>query len=193
MKLYLVRHGESVGNEKGLVFGSTDYPLTERGRRQAEAAAEKLRNASFSVCYTSGMSRADETAAICTKGRGIPILTVPELREQYMGKFENAAPSELNKSYHKNFRAMMENWVYNNPVEGETFREMYERVGRGLKEILDKGEDALIVAHGGSLGIAAIRLLNLAPESVLNLCFDHGAVSLIEWIGGKAVMRYKNR
>ena len=35
MKIYLVRHGQSVGNVKNLWYGSTDLPLTDLGREQA--------------------------------------------------------------------------------------------------------------------------------------------------------------
>ena len=43
MYMYLVRHGQSVGNVRRTFHGQTDYPLTEEGRRQARQAAEKLR------------------------------------------------------------------------------------------------------------------------------------------------------
>ena len=38
MYLYLVRHGQSVGNERRLFFGWSDHPLTELGREQARQA-----------------------------------------------------------------------------------------------------------------------------------------------------------
>ena len=47
MKIYLVRHGQSVGNVKNLWYGSTDLPLTDLGREQARQAGEKLRGMAF--------------------------------------------------------------------------------------------------------------------------------------------------
>ena len=41
MYLYLVRHGQSAGNERQLFFGSSDHPLTQLGREQARLAADK--------------------------------------------------------------------------------------------------------------------------------------------------------
>ena len=58
MYLYLVRHGQSVGNERQLFFGAKDYPLTPLGREQAKQAADKLREASFTRCVASPLSRA---------------------------------------------------------------------------------------------------------------------------------------
>lgn len=49
MYMYLVRHGQSVGNVRRTFHGQTDYPLTEEGRRQARQAAEKLREIPFTT------------------------------------------------------------------------------------------------------------------------------------------------
>ena len=70
--LYLVRHGQSVGNERQLFFGHSDHPLTELGREQAKQAADKLKEVSFTRCVSSDLSRAMDTARICAEGRGIP-------------------------------------------------------------------------------------------------------------------------
>ena len=72
MKIYLVRHGQSVGNVKNLWYGSTDLPLSERGRKPARQAGEKLRGMAFSACYTSPLSRARDTAALVMAGRQEP-------------------------------------------------------------------------------------------------------------------------
>ena len=44
LELYLIRHGESQANEKGLFLGHGDLDLTERGRAQAQKTAEYLKN-----------------------------------------------------------------------------------------------------------------------------------------------------
>ena len=40
--LYVTRHGETTWNVQGLVCGRADVPLTEKGRQQAVALAEKV-------------------------------------------------------------------------------------------------------------------------------------------------------
>ena len=57
MYMYLVRHGQSVGNVRRTFHGQTDYPLTEEGRRQARQAAEKLREIPFTRCCASDLRR----------------------------------------------------------------------------------------------------------------------------------------
>ncbi len=61
-----LRHGESVGNVESRWQGQSDYPLTEKGRAQARALAErwKKEDVKFDLIITSTLARAQETAEI---------------------------------------------------------------------------------------------------------------------------------
>ena len=64
MRVYVVRHGESLHNVKGLWTGWADVPLTEKGREDAARAGAILRAVPFDKVYASDLSRALETAAV---------------------------------------------------------------------------------------------------------------------------------
>lgn len=61
--LYLVRHGEQQDAE----YGMPDGPLSERGKRQARAIAERLGGVPFTGAWHSPLTRASETARIMTE------------------------------------------------------------------------------------------------------------------------------
>ncbi len=61
--LYLVRHGEQQDAEHGL----PDGPLSEKGKRQARALAERLSGVPFTRAWHSPLERAAETATIMTE------------------------------------------------------------------------------------------------------------------------------
>lgn len=62
---YIIRHAETEANAEGILSGSGgDYPLTARGKKQAEALGKGLRGTRFDSCYTSEMGRARTTAEI---------------------------------------------------------------------------------------------------------------------------------
>ncbi|HEY5320903.1 MAG TPA: histidine phosphatase family protein [Galbitalea sp.] len=61
--LYLVRHGEQQDAEYGL----PDGPLSERGKRQAHAIAERLGGVPFTGAWHSPLTRAADTARIMTE------------------------------------------------------------------------------------------------------------------------------
>src|SRR5450756_2964317 len=61
-----LRHGESVGNLENRFQGHADFPLTETGRAQARALAERWHTEGrlFERVFSSPLARARETAEI---------------------------------------------------------------------------------------------------------------------------------
>lgn len=183
MYLYLVRHGQSVGNEKQLFFGVRDHPLTGLGREQARQAADKLREVSFTRCVSSDLVRAWDTAQACVEGRGVEVEADPALREQDMGGMEDLTFAQAQERYGELFERMLDDWIHVDPPGGESVAHMIRRVGACVDEIVRRGEDTLIVAHNGSLSLI-LRHFGLAEETELmdhkfNWFFQHGTYSVI--------------
>ena len=68
LDLYIIRHGESIGNvgygrDNLTLKESQDPILTEKGIAQARAAGEFLKETQFDAAYASPMLRAAKTAA----------------------------------------------------------------------------------------------------------------------------------
>lgn len=64
--LYLIRHGESMGNiETDEAFDKTNPPLTLHGEKQVQALAERMSAVKLDAVYTSPLER-----ALCT---GLPV------------------------------------------------------------------------------------------------------------------------
>lgn len=167
MYLYLVRHGESIGNARKLFFGHTDYPLTALGCEQAKQVAEKLSNIPFSRCCVSDLSRAWKTAQICLTQREIWPEKCPALREQFMGNLEEKTWDEAVQMYGHALEDYLDSW-YNKTLSGmESAKQMEHRIDVCLKQILAQGEDTLIVAHNGTL-VLILKLLDLLDDVQLN-------------------------
>jgi len=84
--MILVRHGQS---EFNVVYGKTrvdpgirDPKLTELGHRQAQAAAESLRNLDFRRVLTSPYTRALQTATIIGEALGLELTVDPHIGER---------------------------------------------------------------------------------------------------------------
>ena len=73
MQIILVRHGETMANKAQLVLGTSDVPLTELGRDQAKAAAQKisLMEPSPTFLFSSPYQRAKETAGYISNVIGL--------------------------------------------------------------------------------------------------------------------------
>lgn len=181
MYLYLVRHGQSTGNVRQLFYGVRDYPLTQLGREQARQAADKLREVEFTRCAASPLSRAWDTAMICTEGRFVVPESCPALREQDMGELEGLSWGAAEARFGEHIGVLLSDWFHTTPPGGETPAHMMERVGGCVDELVRRGEDTLVVAHNGSLSLI-LHHLGLVEEAELlrpDWSFRQGAYSAV--------------
>ena len=107
--LYLARHGESDWNAANRFQGHSDRPLTELGRRQAEALAGKLEShAALTAIYSSPLARAYETASIVGARLGLQPTPVDDLREVDVGGWSGLSRSEVEARYPDAFRRWLD-------------------------------------------------------------------------------------
>ena len=91
VELWLVRHGETTTNAAGLFTGTTDAPLTVRGRLQAQDAGRAIAGATFDLGFASNLSRSIETLTLMARAGGLEVPhTVQDLRlvERSFGELE---------------------------------------------------------------------------------------------------------
>lgn len=140
---YMIRHGETEANQKQIMAGSADSPLTDLGRAQAEAARIVVENLEIkpAAIYHSHLSRARDTAEIINTTLQIPSYEDPDLAELHAGGLEGAPYSQC--------RPMLDGWT--DPPGGETFEFFFERIARAKTKAFTAHPDkpVLIVCHGG--------------------------------------------
>jgi 2,3-bisphosphoglycerate-dependent phosphoglycerate mutase len=154
--LWFVRHGESTWNASGLVQGQAEGSvLTAKGRREAARAAEQLGPAGVSAIYTSDLERAHETAAIIGHALRLPLRYERALRERNLGTAQGHPLSAL----HSAVSGVEGDRVVDadvRPPEGESLREMYQRVAAFIDDA-QAGEPegaVVVVTHGGVIRVA---------------------------------------
>ena len=159
--ILLARHGETDWNAVGRWQGHTDRSLTELGRRQAAELAERLADVELDAVYSSDLLRAIETAEPVAKRLGLPLQTLPELREVDVGTWAGLTRDEVAEHFPDGFRRWSEwqtGWE-----DGETYDEMGERVVGAILRLAAEHEGGriLVVSHGG-----AIRALHAAAAGI---------------------------
>ncbi|MEX2464313.1 MAG: histidine phosphatase family protein, partial [Gaiellaceae bacterium] len=149
--ILLARHGESDWNAEKRWQGHADRPLTERGRRQARALAERLAEIELDVVYSSDLRRARETAEAVAGAKGLEVRALPDLREVDVGSWSGLTRLEAKERFPDNYARWLDGghgWP-----DGETYEEMMERILEAVQRIVAKHPDerVLIVAHGGPI------------------------------------------
>ncbi len=164
-ELTLLRHAESQGNADRVWQGQENYPLTESGRRQAQALAERWQREGvlFNLALSSPLSRARETAEIISSQLDVPMETDPIWMERDNGRLAGAdrdAAAELGwpPPYLHPYMPIGET--------GESLWDLFLRGATALKQLLHRGPGRyLIVAHGGILDSALRSALGMVPQA----------------------------
>jgi len=82
MRIYFVRHGESVHNA-GNIHQPLDIELSERGLKQAEFVAKRFQDIDFDVIVSSDLMRAKQTAETIQQVTGKELVFTELARERY--------------------------------------------------------------------------------------------------------------
>ncbi|MCC6103484.1 MAG: histidine phosphatase family protein, partial [Olegusella sp.] len=166
-KVYFMRHGEAYWNVMGKMQGQVNIPLTARGRQQAEQAARLLEGIPFSLCFSSPLSRAYETAEIALAGRDVPIVKEPLLMEQAYGVAEGSSHEGFSLQGSAVFGYETQPELYVAPIGGESFDQLYERIRHFFDKVLVPATQThahiLVVAHGAVLCALANMIAGERP------------------------------
>ncbi|HKO73955.1 MAG TPA: histidine phosphatase family protein [Gaiellaceae bacterium] len=149
--VYLARHGESDWNVERRWQGHADRPLTERGREQAAALAEKLRGVHLDAVYASDLRRAWETAEAVAAPRGLEVVRLSELREVDVGSWSGFTRDECADRFPDAFVRWQEGgsgWD-----DGESYEDMGVRIVAAIQRLAAEHPDGaiLVVSHGGPI------------------------------------------
>lgn len=103
-KLVFCRHGQSEWNLKNLFTGWTDVELTEKGRAEATAAGQLLRDLDFKfdIAYTSVLKRAIQTLWIMLDEMDrvwIPVVRDWRLNERHYGALQGLDKAATSAKY----------------------------------------------------------------------------------------------
>ena len=163
-QLFLIRHGQTVGNVQHVWHGWTEGELTPLGVQQAEATALRLRSEqarhlaacgeTFDALYSSPLCRAWRTAEIIGQSLDLSPLAHEGLKEIWFGEIEGLTIDEFAVCYPEVHRR----WSNRSDVSftwpgGENRTAFHQRARRAIQEITSghEGQSIIVVAHGGTL------------------------------------------
>jgi broad specificity phosphatase PhoE len=162
-RIFLARHGESLANQQKLISGQLDYPLTEKGKHQAQWLCDVLKDETLSAIYTSSLTRTMETAKPTSEFHGIAIRPMDNLKEIHFGILQGK-PSALADQYISLDKT--QNIKNLNIPDSEDVQVFENRIIECLNGVLrDLQGTALIVAHRNTNEVILSILLDLSSST----------------------------
>jgi probable phosphoglycerate mutase len=155
MKLFLVRHGDTVHIQQGLMQGWIGSELTDEGREQAEIVGNKLKNKKIDLIMASDLSRTKQTAEIISNIINAPIIFDWLIRERDNGIFNGKPRERMNWD-----ELNIENEA--NKSKGlEPISNVVKRVTafvENLNYLPVRHDNILVISHNGLLNNLLIQL-----------------------------------
>lgn len=183
MTLLIVRHGETALNV-GRVLQPADTPLSERGRRQAEALARRLAGAGAVAMVSSDLPRAWQTAQAIAAATGLAPQPSPLLHERNFGALRGQ-PYDAFESDPLTMDAA--------PPGGESMAAFHARVAAAFERLLALRAAVdgplIVVTHGLVIRALVERHLRLAPGEPAPLGYANTSLTIAAALPPHAVER----
>lgn len=183
-RFYLIRHGETEWNSRGIYQGLTDIPLSEEGEKQALCLGKRFENTSIKLdaVYSSPLQRAIKTAESIANAKGLSVVPEQHFKEINFGEWEGHNVKQLTEKYGKSYTDFYERpFSHTFPGEG-SFTLVKERSVEGFYQLLEKhkGQSVAIVSHGGVLRVLIMALMDMDETFYKKMWLSNTSITTID-------------
>jgi len=184
MSVFAIRHGETAWSLSGRHTGTTDIPLTDKGRRLAQLLRPALSGRTFVLVLVSPLQRARETCELAGAAAGAVI--EPDLVEWNYGKYEGLTPKQIHEQ--------APGWLIfrDGCPGGETPEQVGARVDRVIARARAVEGDVALFAHGHVLRVLGARWLGLLAGAGQHFLLDTGTLSVLDQYRGIPALKLWN-
>lgn len=182
-RITLIRHGETIDNQKGRFSGFTDSILSERGISEATELKEILKEESFDIIYSSPLSRAKTTAMISLEVEESKIVMLEGLKEMNFGKFEGWKFAEIKEKEKDEYdKIMLGDYSYTFPA-GESLISFHDRIKEVIYSILNENPNSniAIFAHSGVIRAVVSEMVSKTYKSHWNFQIDNCSLTTFRY------------
>ena len=182
VRVILVRHGETEWNRLRLVLGgNSDTPLNEKGKRQAESLALRLKSEKIQAICSSPLHRSLDTAQAIARHHRMEVGIEPDLRELNLGELEGIPIADVGGSFDELLIISRQGEELPRAPGGESLRDVQQRAWSAIQRLVSQYPDGVIVVVSHYFTILAIicSVLNLPLSQMVRLGLALGSISTL--------------
>ncbi len=193
-RLYLVRHGALVTSDEWRYVGQRDVELSDAGRAQIRALAERLHPVLFDAIYCSDLGRTIESARLLAAAGDSEPVACPEFREINIGHWEGLTLADILEQFQSEFNERSRSIASFRITGGESFEDVHARALPRLERLLNDhaGKTVMLVAHGGLNRVILCDALGLDLNSVVRIEQSYACVNIIDYFEEYPVVQCMN-
>jgi broad specificity phosphatase PhoE len=168
--IYLLRHVESTANSAGVLAG-----------RMPAVSLSRIGNIQITHIYSSPMQRCLETIEPYAKRNRKRVRKAPNFIEMDYGDWSGRKLSELRSE--KLWRKIQSKPSQVRFPNGESFRQMQDRIEKGLNRLAKEHKRAgiLIVSHGDPIKVVIATALGVKLDDFQKIVVDPGSLTIVDW------------
>lgn len=183
--IYLVRHGESVANTKGIYQGQTyNTPLSVMGKKQVTALAGYFENIEIAKILASPLIRTRQTAKKVADVKQLEIIESREIIETNHGEWEGLEKKVILEKWPVLYQLWLDKPSKVKFPKGETFVETRTRVITWWGNIIKGDDNVLIVTHDNIIRIILSEVMNEHLDNIWKFKLHPAAVTTVEVTDG---------
>lgn len=177
MLIYIVRHGETEQNAKGLLQGKSGGILNKKGVEQARLTGLALRNKDITAIHSSNLDRALDTALVISDLIGAVLIPENQLRERNLGNLELKSWDDYSQAQQASGQSQEEF----KPEGGESLVEMRIRLKPFLDEITGpyQRSNLLIVGHNALNSVLLDMLTDLTLAEIFKKGQNNACINIL--------------
>lgn len=181
-RVYLIRHGETQWNKRGIYQGWTDIELSSEGLAQADLLGQRFAKIKLDALYSSPLKRAMATAKAIEKTTGVNVVPEEHFKEINFGHWEGSSVKELSEKYGATFDNFFAD-PFSHPFPGEgSFDSVKKRSMEGYQMLLEKhkGQQIAVVSHGGLLRVLIMSIMGMDQSFYRKTWLSNTSLTVID-------------
>ena len=183
LRLFVLRHGETVFTRERRFAGWRDVPLTDAGLRQSEAAAAALSGVAISAVFASPLERARTSAEAVAKPHRLAVQIMPAFRELGFGAWEGRTRAEVEAAepaLYDVWRTAPDRFA---APGGESLPTVAKRVAEGIETLRadHDGESVVLVTQAVVIRLIVLDGLGLGPARLWSIDASPAGITELEY------------
>ena len=180
--LFVVRHGQTEANEKGIEAGPLDYPRSKKGREVVKVISRTLSGVTIHAVYSSPILRTMQTAEILAQPHGLKVKKLEDLTEAKI------KPEFFGKEGRHHILESPEAFL-------ETYAQLRKRIAKaiGVIKARERG-NVIVVSHGDVITAMLEEVVERRePKSYYVMHAEPASLSIIEMKARPFLVEYNYR